>query len=64
MSRVLRNISAFMRDRGTGDCKRLHNVVLHDLNISPSTTRVIKLTRDLWALWQVWGTGEVHRGFW
>lgn len=65
MNRVLRNVSGFKRDGGTGNWKRLHNVELHDLNMSPDTTGLIKLTtRDLWALWQVWGMGEVYRGFW
>ena len=35
---------------------------LHDLNVSPNTTGIIISTiRDLWAVWQVWGTGELHR---
>jgi cell wall-associated NlpC family hydrolase len=65
MNRVLRNVSGFKRHEGTGDWRRLHNVELHVLNMSANTTGVVRLTtRDLWAVWQVWGTGEVHRGFW
>ena len=65
MNRVLRNVSGFNKDEGTGDWKRLHNVELHDLNISPNAAGVIKsTTRDLWAVWQVWSTGELHRGCW
>ena len=65
MNRVLQNVSGFKRNEGTGDWKRLHNVALVDLNMSPNTAEVIKSTiRDLWAVRQVWGPGEVHRGFW
>jgi len=40
-------------------------VELHDPNVSPNTTEIMKSTiRDLWAVWQVWGTGELHREFW
>jgi hypothetical protein len=44
--------------------KRLHNVELHDMNMSPNAAGVIKSTTDLWTVWPVWGTGEVHGGFW
>ena len=51
MNSVLRNVSWFKRDEGTGDWKRLHNVERHDLNMSPNATWVIKwTTRDLWAV--------------
>ena len=51
MNRVLRMVSELKRDEGTGDCKRLHNVELHDLKVSPNVIRVIKSTkRDLWAV--------------
>jgi hypothetical protein len=65
MYRVLRNVSGFKRDEGTGDWKRPHNVERHNVNMSPNASGVIKSTaRDLWTVWQVWGTGEVHGGFW
>jgi hypothetical protein len=57
MRRVLWNVSGFKRDQETGDWKRLPNVELHDLNMSPNATVVIKsTTRDLWAVLEIWGT--------
>jgi hypothetical protein len=44
-NRVLRRIFGPKRDEVTGEWRRLHNEVLHDLYSSPSIIRIIKSMR-------------------
>jgi hypothetical protein len=60
-SRVLRRIFGPKRDEVTGEWRRLHNKELYAV-YSPNIIRVIKSRRQ--DVWHVWGTGEVHTGFW
>jgi len=48
-SMVLRRIFGPRRDEVTGECRRLHNGKLNDLNPSPNIMRVIKSRRMRWA---------------
>jgi hypothetical protein len=48
-NRVLRRIFGPKRDEVTGEWRKLHNKVLHDLYSSPSTIRIIKSRRMRWA---------------
>jgi hypothetical protein len=41
-NRVLRRIVGTKRDKVTGEWRKLHNEVLHDLYSSPNIVRVIK----------------------
>ena len=47
-NRALRRIFGHKRDEITGERRKLHNEELNDLN-SPSTVRVIKSRRMVWA---------------
>ena len=47
--RVLKKIFGPKRDELTGEWRKLHNKELHDLNCSPSNTRLIKSRRMRWA---------------
>jgi len=44
-NKVLRRIFGPRRDKGTGECRRLHNEELNDLYASPNIVRVIKSRR-------------------
>jgi hypothetical protein len=44
-NRVLRSIFGPKRDKGTVECRKLHNDELHDLYSSPKIFRVIKSIR-------------------
>jgi len=46
---VLRRIFGPRKDAETGECRRLHNEELNDLNSSPNIVRVIKWRRMRWA---------------
>jgi hypothetical protein len=46
---VLRRIFGPKRDEKTGDCRKLHNEVLHNLYSSPNVIRMIKSRRTRWA---------------
>jgi hypothetical protein len=48
-NRVLRRIFGPKRDKVTGEWKKPHNEELNDLNISPTTVRVIKSIRTRWS---------------
>jgi hypothetical protein len=48
-NRVLRSIFGPKRDEMTGECRKLHNEVLHDLYSSPRIIRIIKSRRMRWA---------------
>jgi hypothetical protein len=48
-NRVLRRIFGPKRDEVTGEWRKLHNEVLHDLYSSPSIIRIIKARRMRWA---------------
>jgi hypothetical protein len=48
-NRVLRRIFGPKRDEVTGEWRKLHNEVLHDLYSSPSIIRIIKSRRMRWA---------------
>jgi hypothetical protein len=45
---VLRGIFGAKRDEVTGEWRKLHNGVLHDLYSSPSIIRIIKARRMRW----------------
>jgi hypothetical protein len=47
-NRVLRRIFGSKRDEVTGEWRKLHNKVLHDLYSSPSIIRIIKSWRMRW----------------
>jgi hypothetical protein len=53
-NRVLRRIFGPKRDEVTGEWRKLHNEVLHELYSSPSIIRIIKSRRMRW-------TGHVAR---
>jgi len=46
---VLRRIFGLRRDKVTGECRRLHNEELNDMNSSPNIVRVIKSRIMRWA---------------
>jgi hypothetical protein len=46
---VLKRIFGPKRDEVTGEWRKLHNEVLHDLYPSPTIVQVIKLIRMRWA---------------
>jgi hypothetical protein len=48
-NRVLRRIFGPKRDEVTGEWRNLHNEEVHDLYSSPTTVRVIKSRRLIWA---------------
>jgi hypothetical protein len=48
-NRVLKRIFGPKRDEVTGEWRKLHNEVLHDLYSSPNIVRVIKSRRMRWA---------------
>jgi hypothetical protein len=48
-NRVLRRIFGPKRDEVTGECRKLHNVELHNLYSSPDIIRQIKSRRMRWA---------------
>jgi hypothetical protein len=48
-NRVLRRIFDPKRDEVTGDWRKLHNEVLHNLYSSPNIIRMIKSRRMRWA---------------
>jgi hypothetical protein len=49
VSRVLRRIFGPKRDEVTGERRKLHDEELNDMYCSPTTVRVIKSRRTLWA---------------
>jgi hypothetical protein len=64
-NRVLRRIFGPKRDEVTGEWRKLHNEVLHDLYSSPTIVRVIKSRRMSWAGNVArMGRGEVCTRFW
>jgi hypothetical protein len=58
---VLRRIFGPMRDQVMGGWRNLHNEELHDLYLSPSIIRIIKLRRMRWAV-HVAGREEKRKG--
>jgi hypothetical protein len=48
-NRVLRRVFGPKRDEVTGEWRKLHKEVLHDLYSSPSIIRIIKSRRMRWA---------------
>ena len=48
MNRVLRRIFVSKRDEVTGECSKLHNEELNDLQCSLNNARVIKSRRMRW----------------
>jgi hypothetical protein len=64
-NRVLRRIFGPKRDEVTGEWRKLHNKVLHDLYSSPSIIRIIKSRRIRWAGHVArMGRRERHIGYW
>jgi hypothetical protein len=62
-NRVLRRMFGPKRAEVTGECRKLHNEELRDLNTSPSIVRIIK---SRWMRWTVHvarmgGVGEEER---
>ena len=59
-------MSGPMRDKVTGEKRRLHNKELNDLYSSQNIVQVIKSQRMRWAghVARMWGEGAVHTGFW
>ena len=63
-NRVLRRIFVPKRDAVTGECGKLHNEELSDLNCSPNIIRVIKRRKTRWVGHVArMGREEVHKGF-
>jgi hypothetical protein len=63
-NRVLRRIFGPRRDEVTGEWRKCHNEVLHDLYSSPNIVRVIKLRKMKWAgMYHGWGRTEACIGF-
>jgi len=62
-SRVLRGIFGFKRDEVTGECRKLHNEELNDLNCSPNIVRMMKSRRMRWAehVARMWERRGVYR---
>ena len=53
-----------MRDKVTGEWRRLHNEEFYHLYWSSNVIRVVKTKRMIWAGYVVnWRTGEVYTGF-
>jgi hypothetical protein len=47
-NRMLRKISGSKRQGETEELRKLHNMQLHDLYLSPNTVRVMKRRRMRW----------------
>jgi hypothetical protein len=62
-SRVLRRIFGPKRDEVTGEWRKLHNDVLHDLYFSPSINIIIKTSRMKWAVdvGRMWEKRKAYR---
>jgi hypothetical protein len=62
---VLRRIFGSKRDEVTGDWRKMHNEVLHNLYSSPNIIRMIRTRRMRWAghVAQM-GRRGMHIGYW
>jgi hypothetical protein len=65
-NRDLRKISGHKREEETGECRKLHNRELHNLNSNPDITEQIKSMRMRCAqrMWHAWEKTENSERFW